>query len=58
MASMAQTHEDRITAGESPPEDELGAARGILVASVCGGLAWGVIALSSWRLLFHAVGSD
>ena len=55
---MDPTHEDPTETGASPPEDDLGAARGILVASVCGGLAWGVLALSSWLLLFYTLGAD
>jgi hypothetical protein len=35
-------------------EDDLGAVRGILVGSLCGGVAWGLLALSFWSVVFHA----
>lgn len=38
---------------ERRDDDDLGAVRGILVGSLCGGVAWGLLVLSLWSMLVH-----
>ena len=51
---MMESLDEPRGAGEDRLDDDLGAVRGILVGSVCGGVAWGLLVLSLWSMLVHA----